>query len=83
MNSALCLVVIAVCLSPVIGQGIGFYAARATGESMQPALPRDAFLVLERREPEIGDIVHVENHRFNIVHRIVDLQIPGDPLPRG
>ena len=55
LNSVLCILIIFVCLSLFLTRGLGLYAARATGESMLPAIPEDALIVLSSRQPEIGD----------------------------
>ena len=73
VNSVLCLMIIAVCLSMFLTRGAGIYVARATGQSMLPTVPSDALLVLSRRAPKVGDIVHVKNEEVNYVHRLVEL----------
>ena len=77
VNSVLCLMVIVVCLSVFLTRSAGIYAARATGESMQPTIPSDALLVLSRKAPQVGDIVHVRNERVNYVHRLVEMSGDG------
>ena len=78
LNSVLCILIIFVCLSLFLTRGLGLYAARATGESMLPAIPEDALIVLSSRQPEIGDIVHVKTERYNYAHRL--LSIEGDRI---
>lgn len=74
LNSALCILIIFLCLSLFLTRGLGLYAARATGESMLPAIPKDALIVLSSRHPEIGDIVHVKNEKYNYAHRLVAIE---------
>jgi signal peptidase I len=57
---------------------MGFYAARGNGNSMLPTIHRDSLLVLEKRIPEVGDVVHVRNRDYNYVHRLVE--ISGDTI---
>jgi len=71
-NSVLCVLIMVVCLSVFMTSGLGYYAARATGDSMQPTIDVDAFLILEQRTPEVGDIVHVKTEDMNYAHRLVE-----------
>jgi phage repressor protein C with HTH and peptisase S24 domain len=57
---------------------MGFYAARGSGNSMLPTIHSDSLLVLAKRAPEVGDVVHVRNRNYNYVHRLVD--ISGDTI---
>jgi hypothetical protein len=52
---------------------MGFYAARGSGNSMLPTIHSDSLLVLAKRSPEVGDVVHVRNRDYNYVHRLVDI----------
>jgi len=74
LNSVLCILIILVCLSLFLTRGLGLYAARATGESMLPAIPKDALIVLSSRQPEVGDIVHVKNEKYNYAHRLIAVE---------
>jgi signal peptidase I len=82
VNSILCVAVIVVCLSVFLTRSAGVYAARATGESMQPTIPSDALLVISQRTPRVGDVIHVKNERVNYVHRLVELG-DGEILTKG
>lgn len=57
---------------------MGFYAARGSGNSMLPTIQSDSLLVLAKRTPEVGDVVHVRNREYNYVHRLVE--ISGDTI---
>ncbi|MBU7004186.1 MAG: S24/S26 family peptidase, partial [Theionarchaea archaeon] len=59
VNSVLCIIIILTCLSLFLTRGMGFYAARGSGNSMLPTIHSDSLLVLARRSPEVGDVVHV------------------------
>ncbi len=78
LNSALCILIIFLCLSLFLTRGLGLYVARAVGESMLPAIPKDAFIILSSKQPEIGDIVHVKNEKCNYAHRLVAIE--GDRI---
>ncbi len=83
LNSLLCALIIGICVSVFLTRGLGLYAARATGKSMLPTIPSDALIILARRQPSVGDIVHVKNQRYNYVHRLIgidgeDVSTKGD-----
>jgi hypothetical protein len=72
-NSILCLFIIAFSLSVFITNNTGVYAVRARGESMLPTVSEDALLILSKRAPQVGDIIHVRSSQFNYAHRLVSL----------
>jgi len=49
---------------------------------MLPTIPSDALLILEERQPRVGDIVHVKNHAYNYAHRLVAIE-GGTILTKG
>jgi len=73
VNSILCVLIIITCLSVFLTRGLGFYAARGSGNSMLPTIDSDSLLILEQKEPRVGDVVHVKNHAYNYVHRLVEI----------
>ena len=38
---------------------------------MLPAQPVDALLILSRKEPKVGDIIHVKSQVHNYAHRLI------------